>query len=178
MNFYKNILLISVTLLLSSGCSMFETSPELNAGMVNSLPVKNLTQQGDNAFSGGQPSQVDFSIMKDGGIQHVVNLRPNSENTWNENEVVEALGMSYYQLEVAGADDINVANARQLGELIKGFDNEAYFVHCASGNRVGALMAINEALANGKDTEQAIKIGKQWGLTTLEPKVRAALQNQ
>jgi protein tyrosine phosphatase (PTP) superfamily phosphohydrolase (DUF442 family) len=178
MNFYIKILLTTITLLITAGCSMFETPPELNAGMVNSLPVKSLTQQGDNAFSGGQPSQIDFSIMKDGGIQHVVNLRPSNEKDWNENEIVEALGMSYHQLEVAGADDINVANARQLGALIKGFDNEAYFVHCASGNRVGALIAINEALANGKDAEQAIKIGKQWGLTTLEPKVRAVLQNQ
>lgn len=178
MHFYTKILILTVTLLLGTGCSMFETAPELNAGMVNSLPIKNLTQQGDNAFSGGQPSQVDFSIMKDGGIQHVVNLRPSSEADWNEKEVVDTLGMSYHQLEIAGVDDINVANARQLGALINGFDNEAYFIHCASGNRVGALIAINEALVNGKDIEQAIEIGKQWGLTKLEPQVRAVITSQ
>jgi protein tyrosine phosphatase (PTP) superfamily phosphohydrolase (DUF442 family) len=178
MHFYTKILILTVTLLLGAGCSMFETAPELNTGMVNSLPVKNLTQQGDNAFSGGQPSQVDFSIMKDGGIQHVVNLRPSSEADWNEKEVVDTLGMSYHQLEIAGVDDINVANARQLGALINGFDNEAYFIHCASGNRVGALIAINEALVNGKDIEQAIEIGKQWGLTKLEPQVRAVITSQ
>jgi protein tyrosine phosphatase (PTP) superfamily phosphohydrolase (DUF442 family) len=178
MHSYTKILILTVTLLLGTGCSMFETAPELNAGMVNSLPIKNLTQQGDNAFSGGQPSQVDFSIMKDGGIQHVVNLRPSSEADWNEKEVVDTLGMSYHQLEIAGVDDINVANARQLGALIKGFDNEAYFIHCASGNRVGALIAINEALVNGKDIEQAIEMGKQWGLTKLEPQVRAVITSQ
>jgi protein tyrosine phosphatase (PTP) superfamily phosphohydrolase (DUF442 family) len=116
--------------------------------------------------------------MKDGGIQHVVNLRPSAENDWNESEIVAAFGMSYHQIEVAGPDDINVANAQQLGALINGFGNEPYFVHCASGYRVGALIAINEALANGKDAEQSIKIGKQWGLTKLEPKVRTVLQSQ
>ena len=178
MNFYAKFFSIVTISLLSAGCSFFETPTELNAGMVNSLPIKNLVQSGDNAFSGGQPSEVDFSIMKDGGVQHVVNLRPSSEQDWSEGEVVEALGMSYHQIEIAGADDLSVANAQKLGALINGFGSEPYFVHCASGNRVGALIAINEAIANGKNVEEAVEIGRQWGLTGLEPKVRSVLQKQ
>lgn len=178
MNVYAKFFSIVTISLLSAGCSFFETPTELNAGMVNSLPIKNLVQSGDNAFSGGQPSEVDFSIMKDGGVQHVVNLRPSSEQDWSEGEVVEALGMSYHQIEIAGADDLSVANAQKLGALINGFGSEPYFVHCASGNRVGALIAINEAIANGKNVEEAIEIGRQWGLTGLEPKVRSVLQKQ
>jgi protein tyrosine phosphatase (PTP) superfamily phosphohydrolase (DUF442 family) len=153
---FFSIVMIS---LLGVGCSFFETPTELNVGMVNSLPIKTLVQAGDNAFAGGQPSQVDLAVMKDG-------------------EVVEALGMSYHQLEVAGADDLSVANAKQLGALINGFGSEPYFVHCASGNRVGALIAINKAIANGKDVDQAVEIGKQWGLTSLESTVRTVLQSQ
>jgi protein tyrosine phosphatase (PTP) superfamily phosphohydrolase (DUF442 family) len=178
MNVYVKFFSIVTISLLSAGCSFFETPTELNAGMVNSLPIKNLVQSTDNAFSGGQPSQVNLSIMKDGGIQHVVNLRPSSEQDWNEGVVVEALGMSYHQIEIAGADDLSVANAQKLGALINGFGSEPYFVHCASGNRVGALIAINEAIANGKNVEEAVEIGRQWGLTGLEPKVRSVLQKQ
>jgi protein tyrosine phosphatase (PTP) superfamily phosphohydrolase (DUF442 family) len=178
MNVYAKFFSIVMISLLGVGCSFFETPTELNVGMVNSLPIKNLVQAGDNAFTGGQPSQVDLAIMKDGGIQHVVNLRPSSEKDWNEGEVVEGLGMSYHQLEVAGADDLSVANAQQLGALINGFGSEPYFVHCASGNRVGALIAINEAIANSKDADQAVEIGKQWGLTSLESTVRTVLQSQ
>lgn len=178
MNVYAKFFSIVTISLLSAGCSFFETPAELNAGMVNSLPIKNLVQSGDNAFSGGQASEVDFSIMKDGGVQHVVNLRPSSEQDWSEGEVVEALGMSYHQIEIAGADDLSVANAQKLGVLINGFGSEPYFVHCASGNRVGALIAINEAIANGKNVEEAVEIGRQWGLTGLEPKVRSVLQKQ
>jgi protein tyrosine phosphatase (PTP) superfamily phosphohydrolase (DUF442 family) len=178
MNVYAKFFSIVTISLFAAGCSLFETPTELNAGMVNSLPIKNLVQSADNAFSGGQASQVDLSIMKDGGIQHVVNLRPSSEQDWNEGEAVEALGMSYHQIDVAGADDLSLANAQKLGALINGFGSEPYFVHCASGNRVGALIAINEVIANGKDIEEAIEIGKQWGLTMLEPKVRSVLQNQ
>ena len=178
MNVYAKFFSIVTISLFVTGCSFFETPTELNAGMVNSLPIKNLVQSADNAFSGGQASQVDLSIMRDGGIQHVVNLRPSSEQDWNEGEAVEALGMSYHQIDVAGADDLSLANAQKLGALINGFGSEPYFVHCASGNRVGALIAINEVIANGKDVEEAIEIGKQWGLTMLEPKVRSVLQNQ
>jgi protein tyrosine phosphatase (PTP) superfamily phosphohydrolase (DUF442 family) len=175
--FVKFFSIVSISLL-SAGCSFFEPPTELNAGMVNSLPIKNLVQSADNAFSGGQPSQVDLSIMKDGGIQHVVNLRPSSEQDWNEGEIVEALGMSYHQVDVAGADDLSLANAQKFGTLINSFGSEPYFVHCASGNRVGALIAINEAIANGKDIEEAIEIGKQWGLKGLAHKVRSVFQNQ
>ena len=47
-------------------------------------------------------------------------------------------------------------------------------VHCASGNRVGALIALQHGLESG-DVDAAIAEGKRWGLTRLEPVVRNAL---
>ena len=49
----------------------------------------------------------------DRSIQHVLNLHPSSEKDSNESEVVEALGMSYHQFEVAAADNLSVADAQQ-----------------------------------------------------------------
>ena len=48
-------------------------------------------------------------------------------------------------------------------------------MHCASGNRVGALMALR-ASQNGASAEEAMAAGKAAGLTRLEPVVAKRLE--
>uniref|UniRef100_UPI00190FA714 beta-lactamase hydrolase domain-containing protein n=2 Tax=Gammaproteobacteria TaxID=1236 RepID=UPI00190FA714 len=54
---------------------------------------------------------------------------------------VRRLGMDYIALPIAGKDDITPANAAALHALLKERDGEV-LLHCASGNRVGALLAL------------------------------------
>ena len=49
-------------------------------------------------------------------------------------------------------------------------------MHCASGNRVGALMAISSVELDGATVEDAIAVGKAWGLTRLEGRVREVVE--
>jgi hypothetical protein len=49
-------------------------------------------------------------------------------------------------------------------------------VHCASSNRVGAMAALRAAWIDGRPTEEALQIGRAWGLKSLEPTVRARLE--
>jgi uncharacterized protein (TIGR01244 family) len=49
------------------------------------------------------------------------------------------------------------------------------FVHCASGNRAGALLAIGAAHSGGMTPEAALEFGRKAGLTSLEPVVRERL---
>ena len=55
-------------------------------------------------------------------------------------------------------------------------ESGAVLVHCASGNRVGALIAIGAAKAGGMAPEAALELGKAAGLTSAEPRVRELLQ--
>jgi hypothetical protein len=48
-------------------------------------------------------------------------------------------------------------------------------VHCASGNRVGALLALRANRLEGASPEDALELGLDAGLTRLEPAVREAL---
>src|SRR3546814_1034559 len=45
-------------------------------------------------------------------------------------------------------------------------------VHCASGNRVGAMAALRAAWVEGRSAEEAIAMGRDWGLKGLEEEVR------
>jgi protein tyrosine phosphatase (PTP) superfamily phosphohydrolase (DUF442 family) len=62
-----------------------------------------------------------------------------------------------------------------LAETLRLIGDEPVLLHCASGNRVGALIALGTRL-KGAETEAAIAKGKQWGLTGLEPIVRGKLK--
>ena len=139
------------------------------------LAIKNLQHPAEHTFTSGQPSQEAFSALAKKGVQVVVNLRPQSEQDWNEQAKVESLGMSYINLPVAGAEGVSFENAKKLDEILKGLEGKTVLVHCASGNRVGALIALNVFKQNGENTDAAVEVGKQWGLTRLEPLVREKL---
>lgn len=124
--------------------------------------------------SAGQPDEAAFRVFADSGYAAVIDLRTDSEDRGlDEQAVVERLGMDYVSLPI-GSDGISFDNARALDELLSGYD-QPVLVHCASGNRVGALLALRASL-KGADDETAMELGKQSGLTGLEPAVREALE--
>jgi uncharacterized protein (TIGR01244 family) len=135
------------------------------------IDTVNLAKAAENKWTAGQPSETELQQMADLGITTVINLRPNSEWPFDEAKVAAELGLSYHHIPVEGAADITTDNATNLHKLIGSLDNEATLVHCASGNRVGALIALAEASQNNQGLSAALAIGKQWGLTSLEPLV-------
>jgi uncharacterized protein (TIGR01244 family) len=127
----------------------------------------------DGITSAGQPDEAAFKVFADSGYAAVIDLRTDSEERGlDEQVVVESLGMDYVSLPI-GSDGISLDNARALDKLLSGYDRPV-LVHCASGNRVGALLALRASL-KGADDAAAIELGKQGGLTRMEPKVREIL---
>jgi uncharacterized protein (TIGR01244 family) len=126
-------------------------------------------------LTGGQPSPGDWAALKAQGVTMVVNLRPDAEMAGrNEAAEVAAAGMAYVGIPVAGADAIDADNARRLWTLLK-VNGAPAFVHCASGNRAGALLALGAAQSGGMAPEAALEFGRKAGLTSLEPVVRERL---
>ena len=91
--------------------------------------------------------------------------------------MVESKGLTYHQLPVAGAAGVTFDNATKLKQILDGLEGDTVLVHCASGNRVGGLVAL-QALTDGEDIETAIAKGRDWGMTRLEVKVRQAAEGQ
>ncbi|NNF40531.1 MAG: hypothetical protein HKN64_04065, partial [Woeseiaceae bacterium] len=121
----------------------------------------------------GQPNAAALQVFADNGYAAVVDLRTAGETRGlDEQVVVEGLGMEYVSLPI-GSDGISFENARNLDELISRYDAPV-LVHCGSSNRVGALLALRASL-EGADDETAIELGRQGGLTGLEPAVRKVL---
>lgn len=125
-------------------------------------------------LTGGQPTPEQLAELGALGYTTVVNLRQPDEPDSTDPELVASLGMRFVALPVAGAEDVNEDNARRLAELLEA-TAPPVVVHCASGNRVGALFALKAYYVDGKSPEEALAIGRAAGVTRLESTVRAKL---
>ena len=129
----------------------------------------------DGITSSGQPDAEAFEIVAKTGYVAVIDMRGPDENRGlDEKAVVEELGLEYIEFPLVGGASISFANARQLDTLLADFDGPV-LLHCGSGNRVGAILALRHSL-QGADDEDALEYGKSAGLTSLEPLVKNRLQ--
>ena len=128
----------------------------------------------DGLTSSGQPDAEQLALFAEAGYVAVVDLRGESENRGlDEAAVVESLGLDYVNLPVSGADSISWENASKLEDILSLYDGPV-LVHCGSGNRVGALLALSKS-ENGADDEDAVAYGRAAGMTGLESVVRSRL---
>ncbi len=119
----------------------------------------------------GQPDEAMLQTIAEAGFSAVVDLRAaDEERGFDEQEAIERLGMEYVLLPIASADDITLDKAAVLDQILA--QNEGpVLIHCASGNRVGALFALREILL-GASNDEALAVGKTAGMTRLESVVR------
>lgn len=161
-----------IGLVVLSACASTES---LTSADVADLELINPQIVGQSVITGGQPSQADLKRLRESGVTTVVNMRtPGEDLGYDEQAEAESLGMTYINLPVSTTDGLNADTAAQL-RLILGDSEGAAFVHCGSGNRVGAIYAIGAHEIDGVPLEQALAIGRSAGLTGFEPRVREIL---
>ena len=161
-----NCLALSLLLTALSGVALAEG--------VSKLDLDNIgTATGD--ASAAQPSEADFKTFADQGYVAVIDLRGEGEDRgFDEAAAAAAAGLDYSPLPIPDRSAIDVDNARKLGELLDQYDGPVV-VHCGSGNRVGALVALLEA-DRGASNDEALEAGRAAGLTRLEEVVIERLE--
>lgn len=129
-------------------------------------------------YTSGQPGTKAWSsLARERGIATVINLRPDAELAGRDEAAeVRAAGLDYVQIPVAGAADVTVEKADALWRRLEQARGPV-LVHCASGNRVGALLAIGAARHGGMTPAAALAFGRTAGLSGLEARVRALLED-
>ncbi len=131
----------------------------------------------DGITSAGQPNAAALKIFAEQGYTTVIDMRAAKEDRgMDEAVVIDDLGMDYIVFPITKPDGISFENAAKLDHLI-GSAAGPVLVHCASGNRVGALLALRASLA-GADDATALQYGKNGGMTRLEGRVKEVLANK
>jgi len=132
-----------------------------------------------NMWLAGQPAAADFEAAKKEGVTTVINLRPPGEMHWDERATVEGLGMTYYNLPVAGGQPFSRATFDMLDVIVASKSEEPILIHCSSSNRVGAWLATHLVREKGMTIESSLLVGRRAGMTKkpLEARVREFLLN-
>ena len=164
-------------LLLSLGAAALADE---HAGSVH-VNIKDVIEAGevkpvDGMTSSGQPNEAALQVFAESGYAVVIDMRGPDEDRGIEDfaGAVESAGMKYVPFPVVGREAISFETARELDALLEGVEGPV-LLHCGSGNRVGAVLALRESLA-GADDEEAIRYGKDAGMTRSEPVVREVLE--
>ena len=176
----KLLLLVLVTALSVTAC-LEDSRPQTTLNTATTLKVDlgavvraDAVEPVDGITSAGQPNEAAFTVFAEQGYATVIDLRAEDEDRGlDEAAVLEKLGMSYIKLPIADEESVSFDSARKLDQLIAE-SNGPVLVHCKSGNRVGALLALRESLG-GADDAAALAYGKAGGMTRLEDHVKKVL---
>lgn len=135
--------------------------------------VPNARRPLPNLITGGQPTAEQLAAARDLGVTTVINLRTDTEPGTKAADS-EALGLAYVSLPIRGPEDFTAENAELLADALAEAEGDV-LLHCGSGNRVGALVALKAFHVDGSSAGEALELGLDAGLTRLEPAVREAL---
>ena len=132
---------------------------------------------GAGLYVGGEQDAAQLRKLKESlGVALVVDLRPeDAAGAVPEAKLAAAAGLRYQRIAIRGGDDLTLANAKRLDEALRGAKGAPVLVHCTSGNRAAALLALRDALVLGQPPEVALAFIGRSGLNKLEPVVRQRL---
>jgi len=165
--------LLVVSLLVLSGVVVAEDQERMHVD-IDQVTSSEDIRPVDGLTSSGQPDADEFALFAEAGYVAVVDLRGEAEDRGlDEPAVLEAMGLQYVSLPLSSPDAISFESAARLDEILAGYDGPV-LLHCGSGNRVGALLALRES-QNGASDEAALTYGRSAGMTGLEPVVRSRL---
>lgn len=162
---------LALCLATATGCA--SESPQLKrTDTVEAKPVGKSVPH-TQIIAGGQPDKGDLESLQRAGIEVVVDLRgPTEDRGFPEPAHVEQLGMRYVSIPLTAPADLN-PNA--LAALKAATRDVKAFVHCGSGQRAGAAMAVLLA-DQGIPVKEALAIGRDVGMTRWEAAIAEQLQ--
>ena len=94
-----------------------------------------------------------------------------------EASILKQTGVEYHNIAIDGAKGLSMANIEALDKVLNNIDQDKnVLMHCASGNRVGAMMALRANWLQGANKDEALAIGEKYGLTSLKTTVSFKLK--
>lgn len=148
-------------------------SPPDLFGIANSSVIE------PGVIGGAQPTADQLRAAASAGYKTVLDLRGTGEDRgFDEGATVSSLGLSYLPLPVT-MDTLDGATIDRFRETYRTAP-KPLLVHCASSNRVGALLYSHWVLDEGMAPEEALKRAQAAGLKSpeLTEKIRALVEEK
>lgn len=129
-------------------------------------------------FISDQPDALALERAKAEGVTVVISLRGESESDWDEAGAAASLGLDFYRVPVNGkAPQLAAEPLIQISEIVQVNPDARILVHCSSGTRASAWLAVYLSDYLGMGVDEAIAVANETGLKSksMEDKVRAYL---
>lgn len=112
----------------------------------------------------GQPSAAQFEELAQSGVKTVIDLRPPEEpRGFDEPATARAAGLAYHNIPVSAAT-LGDAQFDEFRRLAGAERDGTLLVHCATANRVGALLIPYLMIDKGHMRGDALEIARSVGL--------------
>ncbi len=120
----------------------------------------------DSILTAGQPEEAQFAAVATAGCKLVLDLRgPHEPRPCNEPTCVAAAGMEYLNIPIT-PETLQDDTFNQFRSVMRDTTKRPILIHCASSDRVGALLLPYFILDEGKDRDTALGLAIQAGLRT------------
>jgi uncharacterized protein (TIGR01244 family) len=122
----------------------------------------------DGVGTAGQPSESAWADLARAGFKAVVDLRaPEEARGHDEAAAVRRAGMEYILLPVTPAT-LRDESYDRFRKIMRDPARRPILVHCATANRVGALLIPYLMLDEKRSAEESIQLARQSGLRSPE----------
>ncbi len=115
-------------------------------------------------YLASQPQPDDFRQAQKCGIKTVINLRFADELDWDEEKVVNELGLEYHSIPFSAPETLTDEVFSNVRVLLNVKDKHPILLHCSSSNRVGAVWLAHRVLDDGISVEEAEAEARTAGL--------------
>ena len=134
-----------VGLLVAGFLSAFTMTVDVSAGTLSNL--YNYYKHSESMFSSGQPARDEFALIRDEGIDVVVNLSPYNlpDAIPDEKHVVESAGMQYLHLPVDW-ERPSLDHLNEFFSYMEGVQGQRVLVHCWQNARASAFVYLFRTL--------------------------------
>ena len=126
--------------------------------------IEKFFRPSERVATAAQPTIPQLALVREAGFGTIVNLRePGEYDAASEEKAAADLGFRYVSIPVKTADP----RTEQLDAFLKVLaDPDVYpvFIHCGSGNRVGAFWMVRRVLVDGWTSEDAEKEARRIGM--------------
>lgn len=127
--------------------------------------VENFTRPYPWLYTGGQPDPTAIRALAGVGVWNVLDMRAADEpRGFEERELVKSLGLGYLHIPTRAGDFRDSRFTAFRHHLAAHGPKKPLFVHCASGNRVGAALLPWLVLDQGMTQEDALAAARKMGL--------------
>ncbi len=158
------LLLIGLCSVLSGTC----------AAQAPAAHVRSFGKVNDHLYRGGEPMLVGLEELGAMGIKVDIDLRQSREDTLEEKQAAEKLGMKYINIPFAPFSAPTNAQIELVLSLLTQNQTDTIFVHCWRGkDRTGTAIACYRIQHDGWDNQRALAEAKRYGMSFAERGMRS-----